>query len=422
VWLLRNSGRYKPEQYEVVHKWRGRIALWVEAEQYLSAYSKEELAAALEGRVRLPPREFSVEFGEIALRIPIPQKPWSDLAKPPPLFHVHAEIALPLRDVTKGRDQRFASPYAVVREFCDFLTVATGSYVIADVPEGVAQPGTVGDRPYCPGATPRLPITEEWFRLDRKQEYVNLFERFMGLDWRRHAAFVDAFRCYRLAIGFAPISPSTAYLLLVSAVEAVADAFSAADPSFEDFPDQFRRAFQSWQNDHRVRPEVADSLKTRLLEAQKGLLGASRKFRQVVANYLSPDFWERTPHVGLDPGRLDEHLRAVYDARSKFAHEALEFGIEVETLGVAVLPCYAYDPATRRRRETIQKVLTLDFFAKVTRAVLLAILRADHPALEEEDVDPENWLLGRGILEFPADMVAPTALWVTNNPPGKASG
>jgi hypothetical protein len=416
MWLLRNSGRYRSEQYGVFKLHEAIVDVLLDANQYRGVYEPEELGRYLRGEIGLPTRELSAEFGEVSLRVSVPQEHHIDLAKLPPFLHVHARLALPLRELKTEQRPRFVYPAAVIREFCDFLTVATGSYIIAGVPEDGALPGTAGDRPFCPASRSRLPITEEWFRFDQRDVYARLFERFMGLHWRRHAALVDAFRCYRLAIAFGPSSPSTAYLLLVSAVEAVANVFSEEAPSFEDFPEQFRQTFRDWQDSHRVLPKVADDLRDRLLSVQGGTLRASRGFQQVIADYLPADFWEQTPHGGLDPAQLEVHLRAVYDARSKFAHEALEFGIEVETLGVAVIPCYAYDPATRRRRKKLQRVLTLDFFAKLTRAVLLAILAVDHP-MEEDDVDPENWLLGRGILEFPADMIAPTALRVTNNPP-----
>jgi len=406
MYLLRNLGRYRPDQYQVVGQAKVPVALALNPQDWQGL----QMLPFPPGQRGHPASHQSLprnrmqawKFGEFTLAVNLPAGPHSGNSSAiPDLWNLEGFLSFSLRDVVrKGKDSEVTNHSAIAREFCDFLTVATNSYV-AVATAGDSPIEQRWDKPQAPPYASRSPVNAWHFDRGSVRRYVCQFNRFANiLHWRHHGTMLNAFRCYRLALGLCELSLSTAYFLLVSALEAIAAEFIEVEVSFEDFEDDFRRAFQCWQDKRRITSEDATDLRERLALAEKGRLRCGRRFRTAVSTYLPVGFWSCHTNGTITRENLDRHLTVVYRLRSKFAHEAREFGVEASFVGHDVLPVFAYDPMTGVEKDSLQELPTFDFFAQLTRAVLLDVLESQHSA-PDDNPDPEDWMRGRTHLTFP---------------------
>jgi hypothetical protein len=359
-------------------------------------------------------REYA--FGEIVLRLPSRRRKAHRDESPPAFAESMGLLSFPLRQL-KGGDAgvRFVGfSYGIARDFGDFLTLVTGSYMTVYDSSGPDRPVR---EPHSKYAVPQT----GHFDSARMGDYATLFDRLMQLSWEHHSSLLSSLRCYRHALRVATISPSMSCVLLVAALEACGARFVEATPTFDDFSEPVRKRVAEWQRQHCISNHAANALRQALVEAEAGKLRAKRRFVDVVLRYLPDSFWERNmlvpehrhpalhPQTGLivevPPGRIEQgdlpqHLAAVYSARSAYVHAASELEEALLLPGYDWVPSYEYDSRRREFADRLQRLPTLRFLADLTQAVLIAILQHDHPSAGDEDIDPEEWFRATQLMSF----------------------
>lgn len=150
-------------------------------------------------------------------------------------------------------------------------------------------------------------------------------EQYASLDPSEAIAFARAARLYQEALWVAEVQPHLAWVLLVSAVEAVAGLLSPVDDVGdvarhlrEAHPDLFTHLDQPGQQE--VRSEV--------VKAFGNTVGATRRFVRFLVTYL-PDPPPNGPSqaflVKWSKQALRKHLRCIYNYRSRALHDGLPF-------------------------------------------------------------------------------------------------
>ena len=138
---------------------------------------------------------------------------------------------------------------------------------------------------------------------------------------------------------FRPYDTSTAYFLLVSAIECLS-GHHLKDKTFDfDGVEKFKKVGTVIE---RISPSISDSsliesLKCEMLSAEHFVW---QKFRDFIEDFLPDEFWQRKDDLhpdGLDAlmsainkATLRRFLRETYDARSAFAHSGKPFPAHVE--------------------------------------------------------------------------------------------
>jgi len=408
VYLLLNSGRYGAVDDQPTQQHRAQVGVRLSRSQCMQAVGRvpPPLATAATSRDDVPLAEITLGEAKLEVRIPrgLAEEDGSEL-------DCMAYVNIPLRAMKwKSSRMRFRYPPGVVKELCDFLTVASGSYVTFYDWEGKP------DRPVVD--TGMEAIGQGFLDLAGRDGYGRLFDAWLGMGWHYHGALVNAFACYRLALALSSASPSLSYVLLVAAMEACGSQFSEAEPSFSDFSRELRRAVAEWQSEHNADDRVVERLRDHLTKAEGPRLRARAQFRDVVNRYLPDAFWRANDEGSSDadsdaPGtrvtrrRLKSHLDAIYDSRSAFVHQAAEFPLQAVQPGCEWVPSFATNEKTGCRKEKRQMLPTLSWFARVTREVLLTILddaQACPARYRDKDgdvgVDPEVWLIKKGLIQY----------------------
>jgi len=420
MYLLRNSGRYRAEQYEIVKQHRGQIGLRLYGSVPEGSRGREDSNE----RAAQPTECQQFDFGEVKLTLAPDELSVPD-SQGRRAHYRRAHIELPLRDLKRsGAVSNVVNPYPVVREFCEFLTAVTGSYVIAYDYDGNSDALLLDPR--------RPSIIQGYFDPKLAAKYSRLFGTFMSIGWKYHQLLLNAFRCYRLALAVCPVSVSISYFLLVASMEACAEKLGKEKPNEDDFRKSFLSAIERWKEEFHVDEAVVQGLYARLLKHDGTILARKKRFVKVVSKYLPDSFWhgesrdqpgDASDHLGLDldtgsiipvptdrirKGDLEQHLGEVYDTRSAFVHEAIPFSLVALAPGQDLVVCHRADrrsgklaektnPKTGRRAREQQKLPTIDWFARVSGEVLRSILMHVNPDEQKDSeaesrVDPEDWL------------------------------
>ena len=152
-------------------------------------------------------------------------------------------------------------------------------------------------------------------------------------------AILGAARLYHAALSLSPYDTSTAYFLLVSAIECLS-GHHLRDKTFDfDRVEKFKKVGTVIE---RISPSISDSslierLKCEMLSAEHFVW---QKFRDFIEDFLPDAFWQQKDELhpdGLDAlmsainkATLRRFLRETYDARSAFAHSGKPFPAHVE--------------------------------------------------------------------------------------------
>jgi hypothetical protein len=215
-------------------------------------------------------------------------------------------------------------------------------------------------------------------------------------------AVARSVRLYHAAVLSVGREDSAAYSLLVAALEALADQFEPAPPTFDEWTEaEGWNAFIRRQN---FSTEQADALRSRLMRDRH--LNLSRRFVSYVIRMVPSSFWTETwhsyaPHVEMPAGilrgwmeaerpltertrratLLAENLRTVYQARSKYFHAGEPFP-QGDLLGLNEFALSSEESAG-----TLAALPSLEFFERLTRAVILATIdgAAKEPAFSVPD-------------------------------------
>ena len=75
VYLLRSSGRCRPEDYRVVAAHRARVAVRLHEHQCLDTWDPQEIADAAAAGRPLPPKDIYLVPGEFGLTVQVPEMP-----------------------------------------------------------------------------------------------------------------------------------------------------------------------------------------------------------------------------------------------------------------------------------------------------------------------------------------------------------
>jgi len=185
---------------------------------------------------------------------------------------------------------------------------------------------------------------------------------------------------------------SAAYLLLVSAIEALAARFEPPPPDFHGWSEA--PAWNTLLNEIGLSPAQSDAIRGRLLANTH--MNLSRRFRSYVLRVLPQTFWTEewrqfVPGVNIGTGEytdgtwhtrehderdrnsaaaLPELLRNVYLARSHYVHAGEAFP-SAEVMGFRHVQLSA-DPDVAANTPT--DIPSLEYFERLTRAVILATI------------------------------------------------
>jgi hypothetical protein len=171
-------------------------------------------------------------------------------------------------------------------------------------------------------------------------------------------AIIAACRLYHSALSLSAYDISTAYFLLVAAIECLS-GHHLRDMTFDfDEVKTFEKVskiiekLKDANNDH-----LLGNLKDEMLRAEYFVW---QKFRAFILEFLPEEFWyadELHPHdygfPRVEKINLGRFIRAVYDARSAFAHsgapfpEHVEIGVSNRLSGTAVMHAMALAKSTR---------------------------------------------------------------------------
>lgn len=156
-------------------------------------------------------------------------------------------------------------------------------------------------------------------------------------------AILGAARLYHAALSLSAYDTSTAYFLLVSAIECLS-GHHLKEKTFDfDDVEKFKKVRTEIEKISASISECSliDSLKREII---RGEFFVWQKFRDFIEGFLPDEFWQRKDELHpdeLDPfmsavnkGTLRRFLRAAYDARSAFAHTGTPFPAYVE-IGVS---------------------------------------------------------------------------------------
>jgi hypothetical protein len=142
-----------------------------------------------------------------------------------------------------------------------------------------------------------------------------------ALPEEHHQMFILACRMYQEALTQIDEKPDLAYLLLVSAIEVFVAKMGQRTKESELAPELL--AALGKIPDETSRRLVVD----RILDLDRGI---SRNFVAFVVDLVSDDFWNESPNLAVEKGRIEaselsELLYRVYNQRSKTLHEAEPF-------------------------------------------------------------------------------------------------
>ena len=154
-------------------------------------------------------------------------------------------------------------------------------------------------------------------------------------------AVLAAANLYHAALSLAGYDVSTAYFLLVSAIECLS-GHHLRNKSFSfDEVEKFENAGKIIEQIAALTPDRAliENLKLALMEEE---LFVWQKFRSFIEEFLPEEFWQQTDELHpdgygtpvIEKTTLRRFLREVYRARSEFAHTGAAFPPHVE-IGVS---------------------------------------------------------------------------------------
>ena len=182
------------------------------------------------------------------------------------------------------------------------------------------------------GAIPAL-VINSWHtiipRLQREtdvHELPDLFKTYPTLEKIDALVLVKAARQYQQAIWYADSDASQAWLMLVSAVETAADHWWKKDStSLEVLEESNKKLYDL------LIQEGGQPLAEKVADQVANVLGASKKFREFVLNFLPGPPEKRPSELGQfpfgDKVNLKEALSKIYDYRSKALHGGKPFPV-----------------------------------------------------------------------------------------------
>jgi hypothetical protein len=165
---------------------------------------------------------------------------------------------------------------------------------------------------------PRLQRTEDLRQLPE------LFNTYPTLEPAEALVLIKSARLYQQAIWYADTDPNQAWLMLVSAIETAADHWWRKDST----PAEILKDSNKLLYDLLIQ-EGGQSLAEKVAKLVANVLGASRKFREFVLNFLPGPPEKRPSPIGQfpfeDKAKLEEAMKKIYDYRSKALHGGKPF-------------------------------------------------------------------------------------------------
>jgi len=160
-------------------------------------------------------------------------------------------------------------------------------------------------------------------------------------DEKDSTAILAAAKLYHAALSLSGYDVSTAYFLLVSAIESLA-GHHLKDESYDfDEVEKFKKAGAVIEQISALMPDegLIENLKAAILEEE---FFVWQKFRRFIEQFLPEEFWVQTDELHADgygappieKQALRRFLGKVYGARSEFAHAGTPFPAHVE-LGIS---------------------------------------------------------------------------------------
>lgn len=141
------------------------------------------------------------------------------------------------------------------------------------------------------------------------------------LSAEHHQLFILACRMYQEALVLLDDKPDLAYLLLVSCIEVFVAKFYPKTTE-SDLPADIQAALAT-------HPDTAmrDKLSKRLVESDHRI---SRGFLAFIQQHVSKTFWDESPKIRPEDGRVEENelatlVKRIYNQRSKTLHAAEPF-------------------------------------------------------------------------------------------------
>lgn len=165
---------------------------------------------------------------------------------------------------------------------------------------------------YRAGGIPMLPGIADTVRVTAAAPYLETYSR---LPREKAVALLRSARRYQEALWVADGDPQTSWLHLVGAVET-----AAANWARRSTPDE---TIATWWPELWAVLERVPDLPAALLGELAGLSKSGRRFRDFVLEFLPPPPPSRPDYGVLDWSRMSDHLRAIYDARSKALHAGI---------------------------------------------------------------------------------------------------